>query len=247
MMMEKRFYVRTHGGLGNQLFQVFFLMLKAKNEKIYYFHDDNYAHGFKWELPKAMRFVEAKGWERLLLQVKLPKLLKKTNISSSGSVRVGNYHFYDGYFQDRSFYESFSECDIQAVLRYLNDWCEIDQSKRVDKSLYHLRLGDFFESEDEEIAYAEKKLNEIPCKSCVISNRDDIFCRKNLEDFYKTRDIKYYFTANKSPLSLLRFMSAFESIETNGSTLAFWAGLLTGKKIVLNNSRLDALYKYLIC
>ena len=49
-----------------------------------------------------------------------------------------------------------------------------------------------------------------------------------------------------SGLELIKFMSEYEEIHSNGSTLAFWGALLGERKANLNNSTLQELFDFLV-
>jgi len=236
----------SHGGLGNQLFQVFFAFLYAKGQNVRYYHDDRYYHGFKSEIPDNEYLVKCNACERLLLSLRIPKILKKINKSNGEYLKSVFFDLLDGYFQHVSDYEGFTKDEIimakHKIKSIFGKWPDVKYAN----PLYHLRLGDFFKTENEQIEYVYGRLKEIPVNSALISNRDDIFKRHNLYSFCEKSGLKYYETGGLTSIELIKFMSSFEEINSNGSTLSFWAGYLGDCHVCLNNNKLQTLYDYLV-
>jgi len=238
-------YCVSHGGLGNQLFQVFFALLYAKGQAVKYYHDDRYYHGFKSEIPDNEYLVKCNAYEGLLLGLRIPKILKKINKNNSEYLKLLFFNLIDGYFQCVSDYEDYTKDEIiitkHKIKSIFGEWPDV----KYRVPLYHLRLGDFFKTENEQIEYVYGRLKEIPVNSALISNRDDIFKSHNLYPFCEEYGLKYYETGGFTSMELIKFMSCFEKINSNGSTLAFWAGYLGDCHVCLNNNKLQALYDYL--
>ena len=79
--------IRTHGGLGNQIFQRLYSKLLSTRKgftEIYFRHDSNYSRRCLLEYPKQDNMIEAKGLKRLLTYSFIPKIDRKsTRLNSS--------------------------------------------------------------------------------------------------------------------------------------------------------------------
>lgn len=238
-------YFRSHGGLGNQLFQLFYALLLSKLKPVRFIHDDKYKHGFDCALPKSEFLINVDGGQKYLLQLKVPKVLKKIRLSEKEYIRLFGNYYLDGYFQDLKKYICFDRGMMCEGIDLLRNICGVNSDVKNVFWLYHLRMGDFFFEEKEEIKYAESIISGVKEGGVVISNRDDLFCSGKLKDLCDIRGINYQPTAEYTPFKLLKYISGFHVINSNGSTLAFWAGLLGKKKVFLNHGELQDLYEYL--
>lgn len=240
--------VRTHGGLGNQLFQVFYARLLAsqRDGTLFRVHDDGYRNrpaqspalgGFTTPVPPFLRLLSA---------LRVPKLLSRAGVKRCEHISLGCIYL-DGYFQEVSDYLRFSNADIRRQLGVLRHECQVhtpsrSQSDIPGETLIHLRLGDFFQSESEEFRHASARLDNIPTGATVISNRDDLFSEPPLSDQIRTSACHYVPTAHLTSEALLRFMSRFRRIRSNNSTLALWAALLGGAGLTLADARLRLIH-----
>lgn len=237
----KVFYV-SHGGLGNQLFQLFHALLYSRGEIVKYYHDNRYYHGFKCEIPDNKYMEKCCDYERFILSLRIPKILKKIKISNRESLRFAGVSLLDGYFQSIRDYNGYSKNEISIIKHKVKsvfgEWPE----RKNPYPLYHLRLGDFFASENDQIEYVSKRLKVIPNNSALVSNRDDIFEGSYYVKYCMDNNLKYYQTGKMSAIELVKFMSCFENINSNGSTLAFWAACFGNCEVDLNNQRLQLLF-----
>ena len=92
--------VRTHGGYGNQIFQVFYARLYAEqySKELREIYDGAYYHGFLrsselYQAPEPTKF------ECFISSLRVPKLLQKTRINFVRPFRFCGSVYLDSYFQ----------------------------------------------------------------------------------------------------------------------------------------------------
>lgn len=237
--MNKYIVFCSHGGLGNQLFQVFYAKLYAKKyniDKIYFSHNKNYKRIADYELEFLKDIKPAKFIDRCLLKIRIPKILDRINLSKSGKIILFNKHILDNYFQDNLFYLEFGKNEILTEISILktdffSSFNKIDFNKYNKLNIYHFRLGDFFKSESDEINFIKDSIENIPENTVVISNRDDLFST----NYFFKNNIIYLDTSAFSSIEMLLLFSQFENIISNGSTLAFWGSVLGNTSFQVNN------------
>ena len=249
-------FLRTFGGLGNQLFQLFYAFNKTQHVagKMFHLHDSNYAHKFEFEapfdtLPLNNSLVAA------IVKMRMPRLLERSLGFAVPYLRFRNYYFLDSYFQSRSYFEEFSLDAISALkhefISGLLQYCDPVELKNcrstTSSTLVHIRLGDFFKSPLIALEYAQKCLRESPFGSTVVSNINLHSTSKEMIALLDDRKLVFQDTSTFSPLELLYYMSSFERIISNGSTLAFWASILSSNDLRLVDSppHLIDMYEFL--
>jgi hypothetical protein len=223
--------VRTHGGLGNQLFQIFFARLYVRRhhaQALYVLHDLRYPHRFdlstRFRLPLGRPSLLA----RLVSAVRIPKLVSRTRITAMESMSVLGSVFLDGYFQHPDQYADFPDPYISGELQRLQEEFHLDGSSVSEGCLVHLRLGDFFGDEASQIEHMEERLCALPRGSHVITNRDDLLKGPRLMETLARFDCRHIPTTGMASEEVLSLMGRYSVIESNNSTLAFWASALTG-------------------
>lgn len=244
---KMRVILRTHGGLGNQLFQVFFGRLFAREHgylELLVVHDDRYPHRF--QLSEQFRFSGVPVLhERVLSGLRIPKLISRTGIAKTDILRLFNTSYLDGYFQKPEQYIQFNDRLISDELRRLRHEFAIEGG--CDRAtLVHLRLGDFFDRESDEVTHLERRLDSIPIGSHVISNRDDLLSQDGYRAVLAARDCLYIQTDGETPENILRLMCRYHVIESNNSTLAFWASVLSGSDVSFTLPNLSELQNNLL-
>ena len=218
---------RSCGGLGNQIFQTFFTRLIAEKygcKYISHYHEPNYDRIAFWEYPSAHPFCQPTLFEKLFIKLRLPKILFRAGLIKKEHVRLGNYIIVDGYFQNRRDYVIFPEEMIKGQIQKIRQEIKNDASDPglSDKTIYHIRLGDFFKTEEAQIEFVAGIASKLISNSYIISNRDDLFLRDL--DFLKiceSRNIKFVETSQMDGLSLIKYLSQFKRLVTNGSSLSF--------------------------
>ena len=220
-----KIFVRTHGGLGNQLFQVFHALLKSNRHesKLFLWHDDRYYHKFK--LADCFRFIKSPDIIPMVLRFRIIKILNKLRVF--GHIQMLSFwsnSYLDGYFQNIEIYSSFNRLEKEKILNLFRNIFMIEESNN-GESLLHLRLGDFFSDDGLKINQLDEMLRNGCNKGCVD-------CITNEEKLVKERiqllqiDLRLISTQDFTPAQLLRLMSSYKRIVSNGSTLATWAAIL---------------------
>lgn len=222
---------RSCGGLGNQIFQLFFTRLLANKyniKNIVHYHESNYERVAHWEYPSKQLFLAPKLIEYLILKLRLPKILFKLGIIEHEYIKLYKYYIVDGYFQNQKDYVIFPRISISKNLILLKkDLILLKSQKQENKILYHFRLGDFFNSNVEEIIFIEKTLLNIEPNSNLISNKDDYFINYNLFfDIIKEKKINLIKTSKMNSIELFNLFLNHQLIVSNGSSLAFSAAIL---------------------
>lgn len=188
-------------------------------------HSTNYERVAYWEL-ELLNFRKARNLYFLLLLLRLPRLLTYLKFRKKEFVRLGTLIIVDGYFLEKSNYSLFSRKDIEENIEYLRQLIGINNNK-IKNTLLHLRLGDFFASNHEKQLFLDFVLSQIDKRVHIITNEEDLLieCLKS-KFLSKLEYCKVLSTANLSSIELLRFVSQYESIWYNGSTLLFWGSIL---------------------
>lgn len=242
-----RLVVRTHGGLGNQVFQIFFatcMCVKYGIESFIVIHDANYAHGFGLE-KSFVKYCNSSLFEKFLSKLRLPKIFAKIGFCKSGRFRFLNTIYLDGYFQDKSFYSAYESTVMRgALLRIKSDLSLILNTLPKPDSVHHIRLKDFFGSEDEEARYISTYFANIDHVVDVVTNNDKLLL-KTIHNMGKQVDcVNLIDTENEIALGVLRILSGYSTIVTNGSTLAFWAAVFYDRALITTDSSQSALYQF---
>lgn len=239
-------YLRTHGGLGNQLFQVFYAKLVSETfgGKIYVSHDTNYKHRFPLEqripsLPGVE--LDLRSVSRVLGRLRLPKVLEKLGINS-GVISSGSTMLLDGYFQRESDYSNFSLATIQQVLSEFRE-IFIRSTGGSSTLLYHLRLFDFFQNDEQRLAKAVEVIKNMPDGAALVST-DDTLIRESdeLVMLIQSKKINHILTSEYTSLCMLDLFSQYDRVVSNNSTLAFWGAVLGEGDLVVDDGRLVALF-----
>lgn len=225
----KDVHLILHGGLGNQLFQ-YQAALKVAAQgsviNIYTFELDNYATKRHFELLPILldnnRFMIHPNSSNLLIRSRLPKIIaflfKKELI-----LRVPLMGFIvDGYFINKNFYQTdVVENEIHSLMKKK---ISIPRQSNHNK-LIHLRLTDFFSNSLEAESFVEKQILKIKSPVDIITDDENIV-KMILSKYEKHKLARVISTENKNAWDVLKIMSAYKYISSNGSTLALWAGWL---------------------
>lgn len=220
--------VRTHGGLGNQLFQVLAARLWARELRTEWveFFDDHYGH----RLQRSGELGSAPGvgsWQqRVISSSRLPKVLYRLKLRGTEMATLLGDLYLDGYFQKVSDFARFSDAQVGAELQALRRELKVGRDGRRSGVLYHLRLGDFFPTRDAARAHALETIGGLQEGSTIITNQEDILREGPVQERLLSKRCVLLGTAGSSSEELLRLMSRYERIVTNNSTLAFWASVL---------------------
>jgi hypothetical protein len=231
--------VRTHGGLGNQLFQAGYAMVLGRQPAtpVARLHDNRY----RTERAPSPIFVDldlpVPAWVRALSALRLPKLATRAGLAVE-SWSLGEYRLLDGYFQDPRSWAELPGVHVRWFLDWLRERLGIDPA-RTGGDLVHLRLGDFFVDEEAERAHVAERVATLPEGAIVISNRDDLLAANSAE--LSARGVRHQRTDAMDPEALIALMAGFRIIRSNDSTLALWAGILGRGRTSFSDGRLRAL------
>jgi len=240
--------IRTvlHGGLGNQLFQYFAAELECHGAESCQLHlYDNllaqYASARTLELNPLLGRREAStpvivGPSDALARLRLPKLWWK--LSRRESVwRIPGYGvLVDGYFQDP---RDLTRYPAAARADTLHRWrsalvAEQLLPPRMRQRVTHIRLGDFFHSTTEARKAAAIRLSRLQQATDLITDQERLV-EEVLQDLQLPVATHLVPTASMSAWDLFRHFSSYEHIDTNGSSLAFWAATLANAKFNSTN------------
>jgi hypothetical protein len=242
----RQILVRTHGGLGNQLFQILFARLLARSKGgigVARIHADGYAHRF----PASLVFKNLQTPSVVAAAIsacRVPKALRRMKIRSSEWIALPGMLVLDGYFQEAQDYSIFDEREINTEIQELRQ--ELSISKLgAGGDLVHIRLGDFFADEQAQREYLTLRVSDIPKGADIITNREDLLEASPICQHLIRNDNRLRSTSALEADELLRLMASYSRIHANDSTLALWAALLGGAEINLTEPRLNALRKKL--
>jgi len=237
--------IRSHGGLGNQLFQLFYgnlISQRNKHAAIIIVHDSSYSHKFSLapELTEYETFGKYNAI-RLLVLSRIFKILEKVKINS-GVLTIHNTKFMDGYFQNPELYQDFDEKEIEFALNVLRKKFSIKNEKNIE-TLEHIRMADFFKNEAQRIEYLKERLKRVSNGSHILSTDDDLLNNIEIQKILKEKQCVTIDSLNKTASEIIEIMAKARSIISNDSTLAFWAAVLSNSDYVCQRKDLKKLYK----
>lgn len=230
--------LRTHGGLGNQLFQVLLGRLLAEHKRIQLreVHDIRYAHAFSrcQELKSGNNPSQLQSF---ISAARIPKILQRTIGRIESPWKFGECIYLDGYFQDKS---NFIEFSPSAIARHLQDFRdELSISKaRDDTRLVHLRVGDFFDNEEAAVAHVLARLEDALPGFHIMTNDEKLLQHFKIREFINAKGAQLVSTQNMSSIAVLRTMARYCHIDANDSTLTFWASVLAGCQVSFKSKSL---------
>ncbi len=236
--------VVTHGGLGNQLFQMLYGELSAAvhDYALRRVHDSRYAHGF--EGSPALDTEQVSGLINAVAALRVPKVLRRVGLATAERLSLPRLLLLDGYFQDVRQYRDFPPRLIGAVVDGLRERLSIAHSADRE-TLYHIRLGDFFTSEMAQVAHLEERLTNLPQGSDVITNRDDLLSSPKAAAALSQARCRHVPSTALKPEALIALMARYRTIIANDSTLALWAAVFGQGSITLRDERLKAVFAML--
>ena len=244
------YVVRTHGGLGNQIFQIFYAILLRNRDsraRLVAIHDSSYKHKFKLDKKLKMAYSSELGRVPIFIsKLRLPKIISRLFRREIRFLKLLNYRFLDGYFQDVRNYSNFDDAEISAAINELIKHL-VPKVKKSDRSaiLYHFRLLDFFKSESEELEYIKTQFAGLPAKSSIVTNNDKLFRSPEIQKHLNQKNIKHIESDGLSAIAVLSLMMKYGVINSNNSTLAFWAAIFNGCELNVEDEGLKCLYTVL--
>jgi hypothetical protein len=246
-MKNMKIIIRSHGGLGNQIFQIFYAIMvrnRLPDSEIIIYHDNRYDHRFELSSIFADRFqIKSISDASFIVRFRLVKFLEKLKINS-GILISKNIVYLDGYFNNCSALKNFETFEVSLALKELRNIIGTSKKEK-EVVLYHLRLGDFFSSEKEKKDFLLTKISSIKVHSHVVTNEESFVEDPLLKKIIISKNLKLISTKNMTDHKVLDIMGEYNLINTNGSTLAFWAAVLNKKKLEINHKILNDLYRFL--
>lgn len=231
--------LRTHGGVGNQIFQVLYARLFAakNNASLSEIHDANYKHRFARSTDLGTSPEPTSAAIKCMSSFRLPKVLQRIGWSNNEQLSLLGTVYLDGYFQSANAYSPFEPAQISAELIRIRQELQILDQKK-NGLLVHLRLGDFFDSTDAARKYAMERLRDLRPGSTIITNQEELLAEPDFQSMLSDAGCKLQTTGGFSPEAIIRLMSQFEQIVANDSTLTFWASVLGGCAVEFTNPTL---------
>ncbi|WBH15098.1 O-fucosyltransferase family protein [Sphingomonas radiodurans] len=232
--------VRTHGGLGNQIFQLLYARLYADRigAPLYDVHDLRYAHGFT----RSVEIGRAPAPSRLrqaVSSVRLPKLLTRAGLRRDRVSLFGTTYL-DGYFQRPDNYADFGNAALRRELQRLRE--ELRVSSHPTRALgMHLRLGDFFSSDAAVTAHLNERLGRLGPDIGIVTNEEERLRTPLVAEVLAAKRAWIVPTGDMTPEDVLRTLASFRRMDGNDSTLLFWASALSGMECNYKNPELRAL------
>lgn len=242
--MIKRVVLRTHGGLGNQLFQILYARLYSEQlgAMLFEIHDDRYRHKFarSAEISNSER---PRLLQRAISAARLPKLSERLLRRPNHVLNLLGSGYADGYFQHQSYFADFDRSRLSAQIERLALELRVDRPS-VASTLFHVRLGDFFSADKGSLDHALERLRAMPEGSYLMTNDERILARSQVAAVMRDKAIRLVETEGLAAEEVIRQMARFEAIETNNSTLALWAAVLSGAVLTLDNAKLADCYAF---
>ena len=237
---KKTIEIIFHGGLGNQLFQVFYtlcLLEKYKPDQV----NLNRNHLASYKPPREFELdhldfsslfqVKTSKIASKLSRLRIPKILNFF-IQKESPLKILNLIIVDGYFQKKLAYKDLKK---EILLDSLNKLQASYSDSLINtiysnEKLHHFRLGDgaFLMDSEKEYAFFDKYFKDNNVKFCMTDKEVTLkkYLKKNL-----ITDCTIVNTDNMDANEIISLMGAFKHIKTNGSTLALWGALLFGKDL----------------
>jgi hypothetical protein len=244
-MPNFKIYVVLHGGLGNQLFQFFRALVIANENKDYqiFFIEDFlkiYNVPRQYELDpilEEMCLFKRNVKSSFLIKIRLPKLLAKFILAAEPILKIPGYGLIlDGYFQSLSSYKEVSKESIDAAISLLRKNF-IQKSLIVMSDKYevcHVRLTDFFKDKVESRKYVSNFLLSINRDVDIVTD-DEILFEDELLKMRLPYQVHVIPTQDFTAWDLVKLFSRYKKITSNGSSLAFWASMLSQSTLETTN------------
>lgn len=233
--------LRTHGGLGNQLFQVLYGRLFAEKSGLALkeIHDARYKHAFPRSAALRLPASQPTPLERRISALRIPKVLQRVRRGPEQPVWLFGTAYLDGYFQDAAAYAPFGRDAVGRHLRQLGSELGIGPAY-IDQCLVHLRVGDFFKTRDDAREHVLQRLSTVLPNSSIMTNDEALLAESPIVALLDETRCKLVTTNGFSAEQVLRLMAAYRHLDANDSTLVFWASVLGGCQTTLRNAGLAA-------
>lgn len=236
----KRVVVRTHGGLGNQLFQLFYARIYARRAcaTLFEVHDLRYGHRF----PRSKELERSPAppiGAQAVSAIRLPKISTRMRLPCD-RINLFGTTYLDGYFQRVVDYENFDDELLRHQLLRLRK--ELGISKIPTREFgMHLRLGDFFKSDAEVIEHLNERFARLGQNTGIVTNEEPRLRSPLVAEVLAAKRATVVPTRDMTPEQVLRVLASFRQVDGNDSTLLFWASVLSGMRCEFRNSELRVL------
>ena len=234
-----------HGGLGNQLFQYFYATLltdarHANSLQLVTARLGHYVVERDMELEPLLAvsdIVAVRDRMSPLERCRVPKLLQRLT-GKEGPLRLGGRHvLVDGYFQQWSAYDRFA---ASAIASLLDRWRGVLREGNLLVAptlppLTHIRLTDFVAAGRDPRDLAGPAVAAVPADGSIMTD-DEATIGSLLAARADGDRPRLVPTGGLSSWDVFRAMSQFRTIHTNGSSLACWAAVLAGARLVSTNA-----------
>lgn len=236
--------LRTHGGLGNQLFQILYgrLFADAQHCELREVHDHRYRHQFR-RAPVPAISMPPSVWQSAISATRFPKILQRALGCAEAPWRFLGVWFLDGYFQHEAQFRSFSDESISRQLELLALELGIE-SAHEEAHLVHLRLGDFFGDRGAAKRHVIDRFGSIPFGAHIMTNDEALLADPEISELMNARQAHLVSTRDFSAEDVLRTLARYRQIDANDSTLTFWAHVLAGTNVKFRDTRLFSLACY---
>jgi hypothetical protein len=254
-MSKEAIRVVLHGGLGNQLFQYFIgrLIAKQRNSARLLLLPDllaNYGTSRVLELDPLIQ-AERAPISRIapsdpVTRARLPKIVWRI-VGREVILQVPGYGIViDGYFQWASSYRACSRSHIDEVIEaWRHALVDMLQLKsRIGRHVTHIRLGDFFQSQDEAKRFAYARLRTLTSSTDLVTDQEDLV-KELLATLHFPFAVKVVPTESMSAWDLLALFSQYARVSTNGSSLAFWGAVIGNNELESSNLEHMAIWRLL--
>lgn len=232
--------VRTHGGLGNQLFQQFYARLYARvhGADLSEIHDLRYAHAFG-RSEELARAPAPALLQRMISGLRVPKLATRIGLARD-VVHFAGTTYLDGYFQHVEDYAGFSDAILQEELVRLRNELRVSHAPVRERGM-HLRLGDFFTSDADVAAHIVERLKKLGPDTYIVTNEEDRLAAPEIAAILTANGAHVVPTGDMTAEQVLRTLASFRHVDGNDSTLLFWASVLSGMDCEYRNVNLRML------
>ena len=239
--------VVLHGGLGNQLFQLIAAVSKAQclsatKVELYVDFLSNYVTQRDFALAPLVAVQGLPVCQLapmpILARVRFPKILAKVTRKDRILQLPFTGNLIDGYFQSSS---DFPASELLRIQRILFAWRKSlklqDRITSVSRDrLLHLRLGDFFKRSDMALTFAIDRIRKFAGSLDIVTDSESIVLTA-IHILGRDRELHVVPSHGLTSWEVLYLMSRYSKIITNGSTLAFWAALLSSSFLETSDIR----------
>lgn len=236
----KRVVVRTHGGLGNQIFQLFYARLFAQraHASLLETHELRYAHRFARsnELEQASAPPTR---ARAVSALRLPKILTRVRLQKD-AITIFGFTYLDGYFQRVADYDEFDDASLRRELLRLRGEFGLSEIPTREVGM-HLRLADFFKSDADVVQHLNERLRRLGPNTEIVTNEEFRLHAPSVAEALAAKRASIVPTTDMTPEQVLRTLASFRHVDGNDSTLLFWASVLSGMQCDFSNSELCSL------